>query len=286
MILSNARSELEQSLADEPRWYQWAVRGRFLLAGIYLAIAASLFAWLAWNGILQQDSDTPVIGTLIAFAFFAGILFGMQALLLAGAPKLRRRRVGRRRMAVSIITGGLMAALLSVGFFATSVSVFRLDFAGALDRPGLHWVKEGSGVRFLLVMIGVPWLMWSILFALLWARKWVTGFGRMYKLLVAGTWLELLVTVPVDVAVRRRTRCYCGEGTFYSLIIGITMMFWTFGPGVLFLFADVRRRRREHSGLCVKCGYDLRGLPEPRCPECGRAFDPAVASSFPLSGLS
>lgn len=28
------------------------------------------------------------------------------------------------------------------------------------------------------------------------------------------------------------------------------------------------------SGVCVGCGYDLRGLPEPRCPECGRAFTP------------
>ncbi len=29
------------------------------------------------------------------------------------------------------------------------------------------------------------------------------------------------------------------------------------------------RRRNE----CVQCGYSLRGLTEPRCPECGMAFD-------------
>ena len=30
--------------------------------------------------------------------------------------------------------------------------------------------------------------------------------------------------------------------------------------------------------ICVKCGYDLRGLPADRvkCPECGRAFDEEV----------
>ncbi|HYE19808.1 MAG TPA: hypothetical protein VEA69_15265 [Tepidisphaeraceae bacterium] len=28
-------------------------------------------------------------------------------------------------------------------------------------------------------------------------------------------------------------------------------------------------------GYCLDCFYDLRGLPEPRCPECGRRFDPA-----------
>ncbi|MGB2985041.1 MAG: hypothetical protein WBE26_04085 [Phycisphaerae bacterium] len=30
----------------------------------------------------------------------------------------------------------------------------------------------------------------------------------------------------------------------------------------------VRRYRRKH-GLCVRCGYNLTGLIEPRCPECG-----------------
>src|SRR5438132_7543943 len=26
--------------------------------------------------------------------------------------------------------------------------------------------------------------------------------------------------------------------------------------------------------LCLGCNYPLRGLPESRCPECGRVFDP------------
>lgn len=35
----------------------------------------------------------------------------------------------------------------------------------------------------------------------------------------------------------------------------------------------LQRHRRER-GLCPACGYDLRGLPEPRCPECGGAIPP------------
>ena len=31
---------------------------------------------------------------------------------------------------------------------------------------------------------------------------------------------------------------------------------------------------------CLGCGYLLRGLPEPVCPECGRRFDPLDASTF------
>ena len=32
---------------------------------------------------------------------------------------------------------------------------------------------------------------------------------------------------------------------------------------------------RRLEGKCARCGYMLRGLPEPRCPECGTLFNPA-----------
>lgn len=33
-------------------------------------------------------------------------------------------------------------------------------------------------------------------------------------------------------------------------------------------------------GICRECGYSLRGLADPRCPECGREFDPGDSSTF------
>lgn len=32
-------------------------------------------------------------------------------------------------------------------------------------------------------------------------------------------------------------------------------------------------------GCCRKCGYNLRGLTEPRCPECSTEFDPSTLPS-------
>lgn len=34
---------------------------------------------------------------------------------------------------------------------------------------------------------------------------------------------------------------------------------------------------------CPACGYELTGLPVPRCPECGEEFDPAELSEFQKS---
>src|SRR4051812_37735454 len=33
-------------------------------------------------------------------------------------------------------------------------------------------------------------------------------------------------------------------------------------------------------GLCLDCNYPLWGLPTPRCPECGREFDPLDSKSM------
>ena len=40
-------------------------------------------------------------------------------------------------------------------------------------------------------------------------------------------------------------------------------------PALAFVRGPVWRWRRRKHGLCLKCGYDLRGSPGPRCPECG-----------------
>jgi hypothetical protein len=43
-------------------------------------------------------------------------------------------------------------------------------------------------------------------------------------------------------------------------------------------FRKLLRERLVEAGIpiCIKCGYDLRGQIEPRCPECGTEFDAAL----------
>lgn len=39
------------------------------------------------------------------------------------------------------------------------------------------------------------------------------------------------------------------------------------------------------SAVCLDCGYLLRGLRDPICPECGRPFDPGDPTTFNLKPL-
>lgn len=57
------------------------------------------------------------------------------------------------------------------------------------------------------------------------------------------------------------------------------LMMQVVGAGVLALLGSlcigiaIRGRATVDDGrLCDKCGYNLTGLPEPRCPECGKPF--------------
>jgi hypothetical protein len=55
---------------------------------------------------------------------------------------------------------------------------------------------------------------------------------------------------------------------------------WYLGPSIaaalVMLYAAHRLKPvvRRLEGKCVRCGYLLRGLTEPRCPECGTPFNP------------
>lgn len=50
----------------------------------------------------------------------------------------------------------------------------------------------------------------------------------------------------------------------FAILAACPLTAWWRGPFLR------RRRRRRHQ--CIRCGYNLTGLTEPRCPECGTAY--------------
>jgi hypothetical protein len=70
------------------------------------------------------------------------------------------------------------------------------------------------------------------------------GLSRQCRVLLKGSILELLIAVPTHLVARQRTYCCAGFMTFLGLTLGISVMIFSFGPAVFFLYVD--RWRRLH----------------------------------------
>ena len=61
---------------------------------------------------------------------------------------------------------------------------------------------------------------------------------------------------------------------WYVMGLGAAAVAWV---GVWVLASPYFQIVRSHHLICLRCGYDLRGLPEPvTCPECGRSPSPTA----------
>lgn len=244
--------QLTDSHPGPPSWQGRLYPWRWVLLAAYLVALLAVAIAMAW----------PISGSdAVLLLILAGSQVVLQGLFLCGAPQLYWPKPARRvPMMISMATGALLAGALTFGLMATVLHVVRL-WRPATDLLGgaIFWA------------LAVAWGGWFFLFAVMWAGEWLVIFRRIYRLLIAGTCLELLVTIPVDVQVRRRTNCYCDEATFFGMIAGCTLAAWSFGPGLVLLFLTRRLQRRGYYAMCPKCTYDLRALDAgtTRCPECG-----------------
>jgi hypothetical protein len=68
---------------------------------------------------------------------------------------------------------------------------------------------------------------------------------------------------------------------YTSLAIFAVLAMFGAGVALWLVRIPIRRSLRESliacgMPLCMHCGYDVRGQTDPRCPECGRDFDPKL----------
>jgi len=173
---------------------------------------------------------------LLEWGYWAALVVfvAAQAVMLIVPVELSLGRpTSQRSVLWPILASGLMIGVLCAGIVVSLNEFFRKANADSTS------VAVPFGV-----LLGL-WAVWTIIFA-----RTSRGTAAMdvvtqqCRYLIKGSILELLVAVPTHIVARARDYCCAGFWTFVGIAFGVSVMLFSFGPGVFFLFAA--RWKRLH----------------------------------------
>ena len=235
-------------------------------AALYLATPAYIL--LVDDGPVRlRDCLRPLIDLsyVTTMAIVAAVVTALQWAYLR---PIRPPVPGRRpvRMLWSMLIGAFAIATM-IAAAALAYVGFMHDYCG---RPGpgeaLGWA--------LLGLFAINWILATPLL-MAFADRAASHedlLARVATRLFAGTVIEVLAVMPLDVLARERERCSCSRGTLQAVWIGTAIGVILFGPVVFFVLL-ARRRTRWPGGRCGACGADVGdALVVKRCPACGAGW--------------
>jgi hypothetical protein len=113
-----------------------------------------------------------------------------------------------------------------------------------------------------LALFPASWLAWGVGFHRYSRSDDADALtARTIRFLLRGSILELLVAVPSHVIVRQRGDCCAPAGTFFGIAAGLSVMFLSFGPGILFLYARRFEQLRGEKKSAKVCNVPAEGRP-------------------------
>jgi hypothetical protein len=211
---------------------RWAI----LVAALYCLILAALTVPVCALAFRDQ-SIKDIAGLYADWPYWTWLLIMMlaQAALLAVPVRFASRRpVTRGSLLPTVLASGLMMG----GLLAGAICAVYEFANGAIAWP--DW-----DIWCVLAVMALTWCLWSLIF-FRWGRQENPEdfISRQSRTLLNGSILELLVAVPTHIVARHRNECCAGCFTFIGLTMGISVMLFSFGPSVFFLYAA--RWKRLH----------------------------------------
>jgi uncharacterized paraquat-inducible protein A len=118
----------------------------------------------------------------------------------------------------------------------------------------------------------VTWVFVAIYWFLLWRKSLRWSRSRQYKTfgLTAGL---LVFVVLIEISMSGYFNSLLSVASFFGSVLA--PLLWLIGTVILWQETPAERRERltsPNSVSCPVCGYNLTGLTESRCPECGTKF--------------
>lgn len=238
-------------------------------------------AWRAFSDPPRfiYETTTTGIGRTYVLVPVMIVVISQAVFLLPQFRDAPKRSEAGHSLKWSLVAASLVAAMLFTAFFLAAVSVLSLIGGREGELPGDptgDWIAIAP--HWFFPPLVLSWVMWSVVLYRFALRKpGRTLSDRLIGLLLAGTILETLIVIPIDIMVRRKTDCYCSTGTFHSLWLSGLALLWLAGPGAALALTS-RRRRIWAEAHCLACGYEKGPTPGAICPECGEQWRDETAT--------
>lgn len=238
-----------QKIACRLRWCILVLWILCLACGILWALKAFGGVGLAGTpAMVVLGPLYPVIEGSESWGYFLVVLIYLGLFFMTQWFFLCPRHVWRikleptgRPMKWAAVAAAFAVTLLSVGFLYSILDLFGEETVSDLSSSSSAQVRTILSYLFLLIPL-ILWCFWSVIFCIYWRQSdYYTLLGRVIRGLIAGSVLELFVSVPIYAT--RQEECYCARGSYAGLIFGGTILLWAFGPAVFLLFVREKHRR-------------------------------------------
>ena len=212
---------------------RWAL----IVAGLYFLILAALTVPVIMLVFVPQAELKEVVTAYSAgwYWLLLGVMAASQLALLTVPVRVATRRpVTRSALWPTLLAGGLMMGGMVAG---ACCCLYEFIFRDHGDWNWIAWLAIGLG--------GLTWGLWLfVFFRMSKTANASDQISRQCQLLLKGSILELLIAVPTHIVARYRGYCCAGLMTFIGLTMGVSVMLFSFGPAVFFLYVD--RWKRLH----------------------------------------
>ncbi len=167
------------------------------------------------------------------------------------------------------------------------LSIFVFPLGGLLYTVAFvvseQWLRQGSGrysyaveVRAFLGTAMVTWAGIAVYWVLLWRTSVRWTAGRVSRTVVAAALAAAAGGAGGTAVAEAMGR---GDGSTFGAFVGgvLAILLWLIATVVVWRETAEERARRAgganaNAVACPTCGYNLTGLSEARCPECGSRF--------------
>lgn len=230
-----------------PEFMAMLLRQERLMQIVAMSIAAAVFAVSPALAAEMANARNSLANTLLQVAF-QQVAFGASLFL---ATRISERAL-RLRSWVWIVL-----AANAVGFIVWTAPLTALNWFGPCNIPGGYLPNARSIDLFGPIWPFVAWLGPMTLVAACVARLTLKSSAAIAACLAATSMSIVVIYV------------YPGE-SFRPLAI-YAVAVWHLVTGLAFGILGIRAAYRQHIAhhACTTCSYDLHGLADGKCPECG-----------------